>query len=101
MSSLHSKVGKDKEAMVEDYQNALEQIFAYGYGCCVFKHGIRGDQPRILDGMPDSADPLPQEFFANLGCLSASKPIEAKATEVHPVETAKDPMEGAVVEEQG
>ena len=67
----------------------------------MFKHGIRGDRPRIPDGMPDSTNPLPQEFFANLGCLSALKPVEAKATEVHSVETAKDPMEGVVVEEQG
>ena len=28
---LHSQVGKDKEAMVEDYQKSLKQIFAYGY----------------------------------------------------------------------
>ena len=30
-SSLHSQVGKVKEAMEEDYQKALELIFAYGY----------------------------------------------------------------------
>ena len=32
VSSLHSQAGKDKEAMEEDYQKALELIFAYGYG---------------------------------------------------------------------
>ena len=32
VSSLHSQVGKEKEAMEEDYQKALELIFAYGYG---------------------------------------------------------------------
>ena len=42
-SSLHSKAGKDKEAMEEDYQKGLELIFSYGYGCCVFKHNICGD----------------------------------------------------------
>ena len=63
VSSLHSQVGKDKEAMEEDYQKALKLIFFYGYGCYVFKHSIYGDQPLILDGMPDSADPLPLEFF--------------------------------------
>ena len=31
VSSLHSQAGKDKEAMEEDYQKALEVIFAYGY----------------------------------------------------------------------
>ena len=43
LSSLHSQAGKDKEAMEEDYQKALEHIFAYGYGCCAFKHSICGD----------------------------------------------------------
>ena len=47
VSFLYSQAGKDKEAMVEDYQKALEQIFAYGYGCCAFKHNICGDLPRI------------------------------------------------------
>ena len=27
VSSLHSQAGKDKEAMIEDYQKALEKIF--------------------------------------------------------------------------
>ena len=27
VSSLHSQAGKDKEAMIEDYQKALEHIF--------------------------------------------------------------------------
>ena len=43
VSSLHSQVSKDKEAMEEDYQKALEVIFAYGYECCAFKHNICRD----------------------------------------------------------
>ena len=43
VSSLHSQASKDKEAMKEDYQKSLELIFAYGYGCCAFKHSICGD----------------------------------------------------------
>ena len=65
VSSLHSQVGKDKEAMVEGYQKSLEKIFAYVYGCCVFKHSICGDLPEILDGMPDYANSFPLEFFVN------------------------------------
>ena len=65
VSSLHSQAGKDKEAMEEDYQKTLELIFAYGYGCCVFKHNICGDQPEVLDGMPNSSDLLPPKFFVN------------------------------------
>ena len=43
VSSLQSQAYKDKEAMEEDYQKALELIFAYGYRCCMFKHNICGD----------------------------------------------------------
>ena len=66
--SLQSQDGKDKEAMEEDYQKALEVIFAYGYGCYVFKHNIYGDHPEVLDGMLDSSIPLPPEFFVNPRC---------------------------------
>ena len=65
LSSLHSQAGKDKEAMEENYRKALEMIFAYGYGCCVFKHNICGDHPEVLDGMPDSFGPLRPKFFVN------------------------------------
>ena len=68
VSSLHSQAGKDTEAMVGDYQKVMEQIFNYGCRCCEFIHGILGDRPRISDGMPESTDPLPLEFLANLGC---------------------------------
>ena len=40
VSSLYSQGGRNKEAMEEEYEKALEVIFTYGYGCCVFKHNI-------------------------------------------------------------
>ena len=52
VSSLHSQAGKDKEVIEEDY---LELVFAYDYGCCVFKHNICGDHPKVPDGMLDSS----------------------------------------------
>ena len=61
VSFLHSQVGKDKEAMEEDYQKALEFIFSCGY------EDICGDQLEVLNGMPDSSDPLPPKFFTNPG----------------------------------
>ena len=67
VSSLHSKAGKDKDAMEEDYHKALEVIFAYGYGCCALKHNICGDQPEVAYGMPDSADPLPVGYKILVG----------------------------------
>ena len=68
VSSLHSQARKDKEAMEDEYQKALEVIFAYGYGCCVFKHNICGDHPEVLEGMVDFANPLSPEFFVNPSC---------------------------------
>ena len=58
VASLQSLAGKDKASMEEDYQKALGLIFAYGYGCCMFKHNICGDQPKVLNNMLDSSDPL-------------------------------------------
>ena len=78
MSSLHSQVGKDKEAMEKDYQKALELIFAYGYGCCVFKHNICGDHLEVPDGMLDSSNPLPPKFFVNPRCPSALAATESQ-----------------------
>ena len=65
VSSLHSQAGWDKEAMEEDYQKALEVIFTYDYICCALKPNIYGDQPEVLDGVLNSVDPLPIEFFVN------------------------------------
>ena len=54
-----------------------------------------------MDGMFNSADPFPLKFFTNLGCPSFLTADEAKAVEVHLIETAKDSIEGTVAEEQG
>ena len=80
VSSLQSQVSKDKAAMEENYQKALELIFAYGYKCCMFKHNIYGDQPEVVDGMPDSSESLPPVFSMNPRCPSA--PIATKATAI-------------------
>ena len=81
MSSFQSQVGKDKAAMEEDYQKALELIFAYSYGCCMFKHNIYGEQPKILNDMPNSSDPLSLEFFVNPMCPSTPTATEVDQSE--------------------
>ena len=84
VSSLHAQASKDKEDLAEDYYGSLDLIFAYDYGCCVFKNNIYGDQPNILDGMPDSSNPLPLEFFDNPRCipvLAADKAINAEVSQ--------------------
>ena len=87
--------------MEEEYQNTLEVIFSYGYGCCVFKHNICGDHPEVPDGMPDPADPLPPKFFTNLGCPLVEAAAEVIAIEVPLNEAAKEPEEISAVEDHG
>ena len=91
VSSLHSQVGKDKEAMEEDYHKALVVIFAYGYGCCIFKHNICGDKPEVPVGMPDFSDPLPPEFFVSPRLPPILTAIRDTAIKAHPSEVAKEP----------
>ena len=97
VSSLHSQAGKDTEAMEEDYQKDLKLIFSYGYGCCVFKHNICGNQLEVSNSMPDSSDLLPLEFFTNLGCPPALKAIEVTVAEAKQSEVTKEPAESAPI----
>ena len=85
---LQSQAVKNKEAMEEDYQKALEEIFSYGYGCCVFKHNICGDHPEVPKGVPDSSILLPLEFFADPRCPLVLAAIEDTTTEGHLSEVA-------------
>ena len=77
--------------MEEDYYKALKLVFAYGYGCCMFKHNICGDQLKVPNGMPDSSDPLLPEFFTNPRCPPVSTATEATTTEVDQSEVAEEP----------
>ena len=82
--------------MVEDYQGSLDLIFAYDYGCCAFKDIIFGDRPDIPDGMPDSSNSLPSEFFDNPRCPLVLLAVEAVDAEVSQGGATGD-LEGGVV----
>ena len=73
------RIGKDKGAIGEDNQRALELSFAYGCGCCVFKHDIYGDQP---------------EFCAGLGCPPVLASFEDAIVGVHRRKVAEEPGRG-------
>ena len=100
ISSPHSQASKDKEAIEEDYQKALEVIFAYAFGCCAFKHNIYGDQPEVPDGMPVSFDQLLLEFFVSPRCPLVPMATKDIAVEARPSEVAKEPEENASAEDQ-
>ena len=100
VSSFHSQAGKGKEAMEENYKKALEMIFAYSDGCCVFKYNISGDHPEVPNAMPDSSDPLPPKFFMKPWCMPAPAAIEATVAEVDQSEAAKEPERSASTEDQ-
>ena len=61
----------------------------------MFKHNIFRDQPKVPDGMPDSSDPLPTEFFANPRCHLALAATEVTAAEVDQSEATKEPKKSA------
>ena len=66
----------------------------------MFKHNIYGDQVEVLDGMPDSFDPLTPEFFMNPSPLTP-EPTKATTTEAEQskeIEKAKEPEKGAPIE---
>ena len=52
------------------------------------------------NGMPDFANPLPPDFFVNLGCPLVQVAAKAIATEAPPSKTTKEPLEVDVVEDQ-
>ena len=76
-------------------------IFAYGYGCCMFKHNICGSQPEVPDDMLDFSNPLLSEFFRNPRCPPAPVIIEAAASDVDLIKAAKDFEENPSVGDQG
>ena len=87
--------------MEGDYQKAPELIFSYDYGCCMFKHNICVDQPKVQDGMPNSSSNLlPLEFFVNPRCPLASTASEATTAEVYQSEAIKKPERSASAEDQ-
>ena len=86
--------------MEEEYQKAMEVIFSYGYGCCVFKHNIRGDHQEVPKGMLDFTDLLPPEFFVNPNCPPIQAVVKATTIKDPPRETAKEPMEVAATKDQ-
>ena len=66
----------------------------------MFKHNICGDHLEVPEGMLDSADPLPLEFFVNPKCPSVQAVAEAITTEAPTSEMAKECMEVAVAKDQ-
>ena len=57
-------------------------IFNYGYGCCAFVHNICGRQLVVPDGIPDTSNPLSQEFFINPRCPPGVVPTKAATVDV-------------------
>ena len=65
--------------------------------CYVFKHNICGDQPEVLDGMPDSSDPLHLEYFRNPRCPPTPAATEVTVVEVDQSKATKEPKKSASV----
>ena len=81
--------------MGKDYQRAPELSFAYGYGCCVFKHDIRRDQLEVPNCMPDSPGFISPKFFTSLRCLAVSASFKDAVAGVHHRKVAEELGRGA------
>ena len=51
VSAIRAEALKEKEVLREAYEEGIDVIFNYGYGCCAFVHNICGSQPEVPDGM--------------------------------------------------
>ena len=67
--------------------------------CCMFKHNIYESQSEVPDGMPNSSNPLPMEFFANPRCPPVLTVTKAATAKVDLIEPTKDPEENTTVED--
>ena len=63
----------------------------------MFKHNIFGSQPKVPNGMPDSSNQLPSEFFANPRCPLVPAVTEMTTIEEDLTESVKDPEDKASV----
>ena len=70
LAGVRVEADKEKKAVEE----AFDMIFNYGYGCCAFTQDICGSELVIPNGMPDTSNPLPPEFFINPRCPSSAAP---------------------------
>ena len=66
----------------------------------MLKHNICGSQPEVQDGMPESSNPLPSEFFANPRCSLVPAITEVVAAEVDLIEPAKETKENVSIGDQ-
>ena len=63
--------------MEAKFDIGFKVIFNYGYGCCAFAHNICRSKPEFPNGMSDTSNPLPLEFFVNPRCHPGAVPVEA------------------------
>ena len=65
---FQKKAAADRETMEAEFDSSGNELFNYGYGCCIFTHNICGSKPQIPYGMSDPSFPLTPYFFANPCC---------------------------------
>ena len=80
--------------MEEDYRRALELSFTCGYGRCVSKQGICGDQLEVPDCTPNSPNFLSPKCFASLRCSPVLASSEGVVAEVHLREVVEESGRG-------
>ena len=57
-ASFREKAAADRETMEAEFNSSGDELFNYGFGCCVFTYNICGSKPQIPYGMSDPSFPL-------------------------------------------
>ena len=97
MFAIQAEALKENEALREAYEEGFDVIFNYGYGCCAFAHNMRGRQPEVPDGIPDTSKSLSPKFFINPRCPPGVIPVEAASIDVHSDEVTNAPEREAPI----
>ena len=99
-AAFRAKSSAEKSTLEAEFDASSDVIFDYGYGYCAFAHDIRGSNPMIPAGMPNTSTPLPLEFFVNPRCPLGSSSV---LPVVEPVETTREdfPVKDLPVAEKG
>ena len=62
---LEAEFAAQREELETEYQKQVDEMYFFGYHCCMKKHGIKRDVPSILPGEEEKLRRKPSqwEFF--------------------------------------
>ncbi|RVX01977.1 hypothetical protein CK203_019526 [Vitis vinifera] len=68
---LEAEFAAQREELETEYQKQVDEMYFFGYHCCMKKHGIKRDVPSILPGEEEKLRRKPSQWsfsFCNFYC---------------------------------